>query len=221
MGRVADAAERLRPPRNRPAIRILMADKLTPFGRPGDFQQLPDDALISGAAAGDNGALEELFQRRGEAVHRIVARLRTVDRRDLDDVVQTTFIEVRRSARGFDGRATVGTWIIGIAMNVARHHARGEVRRRAAVSAVAELPTTTSPATPYEQASRRQLMARLASAFDELPGHLRAVFTLCDLEGIRGVEVARILDVPEGTVWRRLHDARARLRDRIDRKGPR
>jgi RNA polymerase sigma-70 factor (ECF subfamily) len=198
-----------------------MADKLTPFRRPGDFQQLPDDALISGAAAGDNGALEELFQRHGDTVHRIVSRLRTVDRRDLDDVVQTTFIEVRRSARGFDGRATVGTWIIGIAMNVARHHARGEVRRRAAVAAVAELPTATSPATPYEQASRRQLLARLVSAFDELPSHLRAVFTLCDLEGIRGVEVARILDVPEGTVWRRLHDARTRLRDRIDRKGPR
>src|SRR5437764_1342568 len=104
MGRLADAAERLRPPWNRPPIRILMADKLTPFRRPGDFQQL---------------------------------------------------------------------------------------------------------------------LARLASAFDELPSHLRAVFTLCDLEGIRGVEVARILDVPEGTVWRRLHDARARLRDRIDRKGPR
>jgi RNA polymerase sigma-70 factor (ECF subfamily) len=198
-----------------------MADKLTPFRRPSDAQQLPDEALICGAATGDNGALEELFQRHGDTVHRILSRLRTVDRRDLDDVVQTTFIEVRRSARGFDGRATVGTWIVGIAMNVARHHARGEVRRRAAVSAIAELPAANVSVSPYEQASRRQLLARLASAFDELPDDLRAVFTLCDLEGIRGVEVARILDVPEGTVWRRLHDARMRLRERINRAGPR
>ena len=202
-----------------------MADKLTPFRRPSDLQQLPDVALISGAGAGDNGALEELFQRHGDTVHRILSRLRTIDRRDLDDVVQTTFIEVRRSARGFDGRAAVGTWIVGIAMNVARHHARGEIRRRAAVAAIAAMPATTVAPSPYEQAAHRQLLARLAAAFDELPGDLRAVFTLCDLEDIRGVEVARILDVPEGTVWRRLHDARARLRDRINgdinRQGPR
>jgi len=194
-----------------------MTDRLIPFRRPGDLQQLPDEALITAAAAGDNAALEELFQRHGDAVYRILSRLRTIDRRDLDDIVQTTFIEVRRSAGSYDGRASVGTWVIGIALNVARRHTRGEVRRRAAVSAIAELPTTTVAATPYDQASHRQLLARLASAFDELPHDLRVVFTLCDLEGLRGVEVARVLEVPEGTVWRRLHDARARLRDRIDR----
>jgi RNA polymerase sigma-70 factor (ECF subfamily) len=184
-------------------------------------QQLPDEALISATAAGDNGALEELFQRHGDTVYRILSRLRTIDRRDLDDVVQTTFIEVRRSAGSFDGRAAVGTWVIGIAMNVARRHTRGEVRRRAAVSAIAEMPAPAVPASPYEEAAHRQLLVRLASAFDELPHDLRVVFTLCDLEGMRGVDVARVLEVPEGTVWRRLHDARARLRDRIDQKGAR
>jgi len=198
-----------------------MTDKLIPFRRPSDLQQSPDEKLLAAAAAGDNGALEELFQRHGDTVYRILSRLRTIDRRDLDDVVQTTFIEVRRSAGSFDGRASVGTWVIGIAMNVARRHARGEVRRRAAVAAIADLPMTTVAATPYEQASHRQLLVRLASAFDELPHDLRVVFTLCDLEGLRGVEVARILELPEGTVWRRLHDARLRLRERIDQKGPR
>ena len=196
-----------------------MTDRLIPFRRPSDLQQLPDDALISAAAAGDNAALEELFQRHGDTVYRILSRLRTIDRRDLDDVVQTTFIEVRRSAGSFDGRAAVGTWVIGIAMNVARRHTRGEVRRRAAVSAIAEMPAPAVPASPYEEAAHRQLLVRLASAFDELPHDLRVVFTLCDLEGMRGVDVARILEVPEGTVWRRLHDARARLRDGIDHKG--
>src|SRR4029079_18797474 len=76
----------------------IMTDRLIPFRRPSDLQQSPDEALIAAAAAGDNGALEELFQRHGDTVYRILSRLRTIDRRDLDDVVQTTFIEVRRSA---------------------------------------------------------------------------------------------------------------------------
>jgi RNA polymerase sigma-70 factor (ECF subfamily) len=185
------------------------------------LRQLPDNALLAAVASGDNAALEELFQRLGDTVFRIMSRLRTIDRRDLDDVVQTTFLEVRRSAASYDGRASVGTWVIGIAMNVARHHARGEVRRRAAVSAIAEMPITTVPALPDDEAAHRQLLARLAAAFDDLPADLQIVFTLCDLEGMRGVEVARILEIPEGTLWRRLHDARSRLRDRIDREGRR
>jgi RNA polymerase sigma-70 factor (ECF subfamily) len=197
-----------------------MTDRLLPFRRPSASRQFPDAALLSAVATGDNAALEELFQRHGDAVHRILSRLRTIDRRDLDDVVQTTFLEVQRSCARYDGRATVATWIIGIAMNVARHHTRGEVRRRAAVSAIAEMPVTAVAARPDEEAAHRQLLERLAAAFDDLPHDLRTAFTLCDLEGMRGVDVARILQIPEGTLWRRLHDARARLRDRIDREGP-
>jgi RNA polymerase sigma-70 factor (ECF subfamily) len=202
-------------------VQMTDRDRVLPFRRPSALRQLPDNALLAAVASGDNAALEELFQRLGDTVFRIMSRLRTIDRRDLDDVVQTTFLEVRRSAASYDGRASVGTWVIGIAMNVARHHARGEVRRRAAVSAIAEMPVTAVPTLPDDEAAHRQLLARLAAAFDDLPHHLQTVFTLCDLEGMRGVEVARILDIPEGTLWRRLHDARSRLRDRIDREGRR
>jgi DNA-directed RNA polymerase specialized sigma24 family protein len=40
-------------------------------------------------------------------------------------------------------------------------------------------------------------------------------FVLCDLEEIPGVEVARTLRVPEGTIWRRLHVARKRIRSAL------
>ena len=60
------------------------------------------------------------------------------------------------------------------------------------------------------------MLQRLQAGFDELPPDLRTVFSLCDLEGMRGVDVARALRVPEGTVWRRLHSARVRLRARMD-----
>jgi RNA polymerase sigma-70 factor (ECF subfamily) len=65
---------------------------------------------------------------------------------------------------------------------------------------------------PDEQAAHRELMARMLAGFEQLPLDLRTVFALCDLEGMRGVDVARALGVPEGTVWRRLHEARVRLR---------
>lgn len=196
-----------------------MTDQLIPFRRV-DRRGATDEALLAAAASGDNGATEELFRRHGDRVHRILGRLRFVDRRDLDDLVQSTFIEVQRCAGRFDHRASAGTWIVGVAMNIVRKHARSEKRRRQAMTAVAALAMVQpgDGRRPDELASQRQLAARLQQAFDALSADLRIAFTLCDLEGMRGVDVAKALRVPEGTVWRRLHEARARLRGALDER---
>jgi len=44
---------------------------------------------------------------------------------------------------------------------------------------------------------------------------------LCDLEGLKGTDAARALGIPEGTVWRRLHEARTRLRAFVGMEGDR
>jgi RNA polymerase sigma-70 factor (ECF subfamily) len=190
---------------------------LLPFRREG-LDQLSDHALLANCAAGDNAALEELFHRHGDNVHRVLDRLAHVDRQDLEDLVQATFVEVKRSAARFDFRSAVTTWIFGIALNVARNSVRGHVRQRRAMETVAET-TFSDGRGPEERASQRQLAIRLQAAFDTLPPELRTVFTLCDLEGVRGVDAARILKIPQGTVWRRLHDARSRLRAAIEGRG--
>jgi RNA polymerase sigma-70 factor, ECF subfamily len=191
-----------------------MADNLIPFRRPPPPESTDED-LVSASASGDSGALEALFGRHGARVHRTLARLRCVDRGDLEDLVQATFVEVQRSARRFDGRSGVPTWIVGIAMNLVRHYVRGEKRRRVAMSVLASVSPPPEGKRPDERAAQRELIARLQAAFDELPVELRIVFTLCDLEGMRGVDVARALALPEGTVWRRLHEARLFLRGEL------
>jgi RNA polymerase sigma-70 factor (ECF subfamily) len=144
--------------------------------------------------------------------------MRGVDRRDLDDLVQATFIEVYRSAGRYQGRASVGTWILGIAVNVSRHHVRSEIRRRGLSEAAASATPKIAP-RPDDDVARQQLATRLARALAELPQDLQLAFSMCELEGIRGVEVARILGMPEGTLWRKLHEARLRLRDALEPGG--
>src|SRR5450432_1480923 len=195
-----------------------MTGKLVPFRRTkrGPGPSRPDEALIASCAIGDSGALAELFKRHGDRVYRVLGRLPGVDKRDVDDLVQGTFLEVYRSAPTFANRAAVGTCILGIAVNVMRHHVRGEVRRRALAANVAE---TRSASRPDENASRRQLMERLESALMALPGDMQLAFSMCELEGLKGVEVARILGMREGTLWRKLHEARLRLRAALEPGG--
>src|SRR6185295_2573563 len=197
-----------------------MTEKVIPF-RGRDQQESSDEALLASAAAGDNAAIEELFRRHGDRVHRILVRLRCCGSRDLEDLVQNTFIEVQRSAARFDGRSSVGTWVVGIAMNLVRQQARRESRHRAAMAVMAAEPSEDRGKRPDEWAAQRELVGRLQVVFQSLPTDLRIAFTLVDIEGLRGVDVARALRVPEGTVWRRLHEARLRLRAGLGGEGER
>ena len=145
-----------------------MMKGLLPFHRVG-LEQHSDEDLVSECAGGDNTALAELFRRHGDCVYRILRRLGHVEPRDLEDMVQATFVAVKRSAGRFGARSAVATWIIGIALKVARRHRRGRDRHRVAMAAVAESQVSSDGRDPEQQASQRQLFGRLQAALEELP----------------------------------------------------
>ncbi|MDB4955514.1 MAG: polymerase sigma-70 factor, subfamily [Myxococcales bacterium] len=191
--------------------------KLLPLRRvTGQVTELSDEALLAACATGDTASLGALFDRFNVAVYRFVARLQTTDEGSPDDLVQATFLEVRRTAGRFRGGSSVKTWLLGVAANVARHQLRSERRRRVHQAKYLERLESV-PAAPEEQVDRRRLLIRIATALGELPHDQQVAFILCDLEQLPGVEVARALEIPEGTLWRRLHHARKAMRASIDR----
>jgi RNA polymerase sigma-70 factor (ECF subfamily) len=177
------------------------------------LSDISDDALLAACGVGDTAALGALFDRHHDAVYRLISRLLVSEPAEIDDLVQTTFLEAWRSARKFAGRGAVTSFLFGIAVNVVRHHVRGARRRR---DAHATAPPPLMGAAPDAAAIRAQQVARLASALDELPHDLRAAYVLCDVEDVPGVDAARALGVRAGTLWRRLHEARRALRDAIE-----
>ena len=194
-----------------------MTTKLVPLRRvAGDIAEMSDEAVLAACATGDAPALGALFDRFHVAVYRFAGRLPMTDDLARDDLVQATFLEVRRAAPSFRGTSSVKTWILGVAANVARHMLRAERRRRVHQARYLER-ITAAPELLDTQIERRKLLARIAEALAELPRDQQIAFILCDLEQLPGVEVARVLDVPEGTLWRRLHMARKAMRAAIER----
>jgi RNA polymerase sigma-70 factor (ECF subfamily) len=193
--------------------------KLIPLRRvDGTASEMSDEALVAACGTGESAALAALFDRYHQLVYRFLGRVVGQDDRERDDLVQASFLEVKRSARAFAGKSSVKTWILGIANNVARHHMRSGSRRRALHLAAAELPGPRAVVRPDEVAERKELLERLSAALRDLPQELREAFVMCELEEVPGVEAARVLDVRQGTLWRRLHDARRRLRSAL--QGP-
>jgi RNA polymerase sigma-70 factor (ECF subfamily) len=177
---------------------------------------LSDAALLAACGTGDVGALDTLFDRFHVAVYRFLGRLPGTDENARDDLVQATFLEARRVAKSFGGRSSVKTWILGIAANLARHHLRGERRLRAKHASYAD-GLVSIPERPDEQVERRELFREIAEAIAGLPPEQQIAFVLCDLEEVPGVDAARAVGVPQGTLWRRLHFARKAVRAAIER----
>jgi RNA polymerase sigma-70 factor (ECF subfamily) len=177
----------------------------------GAVAELSDEALLAACGVGETAALAALFDRYRSHVRRFISRLAGSDARDLDDLVQTTFLEIYRAARKFRGASTVRSWVFGIAVNVVRQHARGERRRKDAMQRLVSVPAATVRHADESTLGRQQL-ERLARALEELPDEQRVAFVMCDLEEIPGTEAAKTLGVRAGTLWRRLHQARMALR---------
>ncbi len=186
--------------------------------RKAALSEISDQALLAACGVGDTAALGALFDRHHEAVYRLISRLLYTEPSEIDDLVQTTFLDAWRSASRFKGEGAVKSYLFGIAANTVRHYVRGAKRRR---EAIADVPPPPPAGTPDAAAIRAQQVERLREALGELPHDLRTAYVMCDLEDVPGVEAARVLGVRAGTLWRRLHEARRALRDAIDEGGQR
>ena len=123
-----------------------------------------------------------------------------------------------RRAASIAKRESVGSWLYGVACRVASASRASSARRKAAErSACLQRGSTAGAETRHDSDVLD------ASVIDEevarLPERLRAVFMLCCMEGLTYEEVARRLGWPVGTVKSRLARGRARLRQRLVRRG--
>ena len=191
-----------------------------PNGR-GISADVADDALLKACADDNEYAQNLLFRRYHSAVYTFLKRLSGTDESDLDDMVQHTFIEIFKSARKFEYRSQVKSWVFAIATNVAKRYVRTSFRRNRAHFALSEIPRVDESPDAHDYMEKKALLHALEIAVGTLPYRHRVVFLMCDVENIPGVEVARILKIKEGTLWSRLHDARKKLAQQLAVKGVR
>jgi len=176
------------------------------------------DAVTLSAIEGDVSALGSLYDEHHAAVHVFARRL--LGEESAWDLVHDTFLSLPKALRRWNGEGSLRTFIIGVAVNHARHHVRSAMRRRNAMGRLALEPEGTS-GSPERSAEQRRLSEQLLRALDALTFEHRSVFVLCEVEERNSREVAEILGVPEGTVRTRLFHARQKLRVILEKAGVR
>lgn len=132
----------------------------------------------------------------------------------MPDVTHNVFVIAYRKLGEFEHRSTVGTWLCGIALRVAR-----DFQRSAAVRvevSESEVPVAEDRSTDAASALQRKRQLALAERLlDALPAAHREVFVLHELEQMTGPEIAELIGSPLETVRTRLKRARSVFRERV------
>jgi RNA polymerase sigma factor (sigma-70 family) len=174
-------------------------------------EQATDELLVLRCQEGDAGAFDELIGRWQERLWRHAWRL-TGSRDAAWDALQEAWITVSRDIRGLKDAAAFPAWAYRITSNRCHDWIRKECRRRRADEAYAEQAERVED----ETRGANQCSADLDEALSRLPGRDRAILSLRYEEEFGVAEIAKILQIPPGTVKSRLHYARERLRHYLE-----
>jgi RNA polymerase sigma-70 factor (ECF subfamily) len=186
-----------------------------------DVGEMPDpsrprppqvSALVDRARRRDPAAFRELFQAHAGSVQRVVRRM-VGARADVEDLVQTAFVEAFRSLPDFRGDALFSTWLTRIAIRVTMRAVRRRQPPEASLDDVLEPPAPD--AGPEQIAAARETLALVEGLLAELRPKRRAAFVLHVLEGYSMEEVAAILSASTSAVKVRVHDARRHIERRL------
>ncbi|HMJ11291.1 MAG TPA: RNA polymerase sigma factor [Polyangiaceae bacterium] len=177
----------------------------------------PASDLLERLRAGEPRAVGTAYDQHHHAVRAFARRL-LGDASVAEDLVHDVFVRLPKAASNFRGDSSLRTFLISIAVNRARHFVRAATRQRAAVERMAREPHPHSE-DPEQHLGRRQLADALARALSALPLEQRVAFVLCEVEQRSSIEVAGIVDAPEGTVRTRLYHARRKLREALAAEG--
>lgn len=181
--------------------------------------------LAQRAQRGDQDAFALLVERCQGQVYNLALRL-TGSPEDAADVSQEAFLKAWRGLPSFQWDCAFSTWLYRLAHNAAIDFLRRRAHQRGAESplsldeeenGLAALTPDPGP-SPQELVEHKQLQEALAGGLAQLsPDHRQAL--ALRLSGLSYAEIARTLDLEEGTVKSRIARARLSLRNYLKKTG--
>lgn len=162
---------------------------------------------------GDARAFEVVFDRHAGAAFSLAYRV-CGSATKAEDVVQEAFLSLWRSSVRYDRvRGSVRSWVLSTVHNRAIDALRHDLSTTSRDVAGDGLEDRLrAPDEPAIDAERRDDSRRVRSALEELPGEQRAVIELAYFGGFTHREIARMLELPAGTVKGRMRLGLTKLR---------
>lgn len=148
-------------------------------------------------------AFKALYRSKTPRLYQMALRLTTHDPHQAEELIQETWIIALRKLESFEWRSELKTWLTGILINLYRDKRKKSEREAHLLHGVREEASfDIDISTKYD----------LEAAISKLPPGFRQVILLYAIEGYKHKEIAKILDISEGTSKSQLFHARNALR---------
>lgn len=181
---------------------------------------LSDTELVELARNGNQEAFSQLVIRYQDRVINIVSQ-RISDRESAYDIAQEVFIKAFRGLAGFKSQAGFYTWLYRIAINTTFSYRR-KVRRHGPMLSLDrplggnddeghKIEVTDPRESPGQVALRKEEVNTVREAIASLDDDFNEVIVLRDLQGLSYEEISDVLNCPVGSIKSRLHRARKKL----------
>jgi RNA polymerase sigma factor (sigma-70 family) len=146
----------------------------------------------------------------------------TLDRDDANDLVQDTYLKAYRFIESFQKGTNAKAWLFRILKNsfINDYRKKSKEPNKVDYQEVEtyynseEVDRQITPDLRVESLSN-MIGDEISNALNSLDVDFKTVIILCDLEGFKYEEMAKILDIPIGTVRSRLHRARNLLKEKL------
>lgn len=170
-----------------------------------------EDCVVAAAQHGDRDALGQIYEQCGAIVYRVARRL--VGGAEAEDLLQQSFLKAFTSIRQFVGQSSFETWLYRVTVNECLQHLRRNRRRRLDSLEFDPVDGAPHPEQTWEDGELLQ------QALARLDPELRSLFLLREVEQLSYRDIARVLDITEGTVASRLNRARRLLKEYLKELG--
>ena len=169
-----------------------------------------------------NTIFNEEFMPHLEAMYNFAYRL-TLNQDDAKDLVQDTYLKAYRFIESFEKGTNAKAWLFRILKNSFINDFRKRSKQPSKVD-YQEVETYYNSDDVDEKMTidlraetvQDMIGDEISNALNSLDVDFRTVIILCDLEGFKYDEMAKILDIPIGTVRSRLHRARNLLKEKLN-----
>jgi len=170
-----------------------------------------DHDLIRRVQNGDMVAFNDLAAKYKDRLMNVIRRMLNSEQ-EAEDIVQDTFLRVYQHRDSFNFQHCFSTWIYTIALNLARNELRK--RKRFKFLDIFDLQGKEGEIA-VEMKMPNNLPNAIEKATKSLPDKYKMAFILRDVQELPYDEIAKVMNIPLGTVKSRVNRARAMLRDKL------
>jgi RNA polymerase sigma factor (sigma-70 family) len=179
--------------------------------RKTELKEMSDSEVIAGILEGHGFLYEKLMRKYNQRLYRVALAILN-NESEIEDVMQTVYINAYLKLSSFEGKSSFSTWLTRILINECLMRKKKQ-QKMTDLSEIEQQQETSH--NPLNEMMKKELKFILEKKISELPEKYRTVFMMREIEELSTKETMEILSLSESNVKIRLNRAKEMLRNSL------